>query len=118
MNSITWFSLMAFSMKLADLVVGHVRSGVEVLIESAWMGPPDLVAEDVVDELVLLDAGQALEAVRDHLGAEMVAAARRSSTARVGSGQRRSMRCFSSVGGGHPDLRVPTRPADTILNRW
>ena len=35
----------------------------------------DLVAEHVVDELVLLDAGQALEAVRDDLGTEVVSAA-------------------------------------------
>ena len=35
----------------------------------------DLVAEHVVDELVLLDPGQALETVGDDLGPEMVAAA-------------------------------------------
>ena len=44
-------------------------------MESAWMAPPISVAEHVVDQLVLLDPGQALEPVRDDLGAEMVAAA-------------------------------------------
>ena len=38
-------------------------------------GAADLLAEDVVDQLVLLDPGQALEPVRDDFGAEMVAAA-------------------------------------------
>ena len=34
----------------------------------------DLRAEDVVDQLVLLDPGQALEPLRDDLRAEVVAA--------------------------------------------
>jgi hypothetical protein len=38
-------------------------------------GAAHLVAEHVVDELVLLDTRQALKPVRDHLGAEVVAAA-------------------------------------------
>ena len=35
----------------------------------------DLVAEDVVDQLVLLDAREPFKALRDHLGSEMVTAA-------------------------------------------
>jgi iron-sulfur cluster assembly protein len=39
-------------------------------------GAADFVAEDVVDQLVLLDPGQAVEAVRGDLGAKVVASAR------------------------------------------
>jgi hypothetical protein len=37
----------------------------------------DLVAEDVVDQLVLLDATEAFEAIRYDLGTKVVATARR-----------------------------------------
>src|SRR5918999_4499763 len=51
-------------------------------------GPAHLVAEHVVDQLVLLDARQALEPVGDHLGAEVVAAAGEVLHADLGAWQR------------------------------
>jgi iron-sulfur cluster assembly protein len=50
-------------------------------------GPADLVAEHVVDEPVLLDPREAREAVGDHLGSEMVAAAAQVFDSDVGAGQ-------------------------------
>ena len=42
MKSITLFSLIAFSMKprISSFVMRASPAGVEVLIESAWIGPP------------------------------------------------------------------------------
>ena len=48
----------------------------------------DVVAEHVVDQLVLLNSRQALEPIGDDLGAKMVAAAREVFHAHLCAGQR------------------------------
>ena len=72
--------------------------------------PADLVAEHVVDELVLLDTGQTGEVVRNDLGAEVVAAAVQVLDLNLGAGQGlldplleviRGRHCFAEVTGGY-----------------
>ena len=53
-------------------------------------GAADLGAEDVVDQLGLLDPRQALEPVRDYLGAKVIAAAGQILDAHLRAGKGRS----------------------------
>ena len=75
MKSITGFSSIACWRKarISSLVMS--APGCRGLDRKRVDGPADLVAEDRVDELVLLDPREAIEAVRDDLGPEVIAAA-------------------------------------------
>ena len=96
MKSITLFSLIAFSMKsrISVLVIGFSRS--RSLDRKGVDRPAHLVAENAVDELVLVDPAEALEAVGNDLGAEVVAAARQVLHMTFAPGKASSMRCLSS----------------------
>src|SRR5919108_3869687 len=75
MKSITSFSLMAFSMnsRISALVMSASGWGCGLDRESVDR-TTDVACEHVVDEPVLLDAREPLEAVRSHLGPEVVTA--------------------------------------------
>src|ERR671914_2189234 len=64
-------------------------------------GPAHLVAEHVVDQLVLLDTRQALEPVGDHLGPEVVAAAGEVFYANHGAGKRSGDAAFKFLSARH-----------------
>ncbi len=68
----------------------------------------DLGAEDGVDQLVLLNAGQAFEPVRDHLGAKVVSAAGEVLDAHPRAGQGAGDPFFEFVWRWHSKFRVPT----------
>jgi iron-sulfur cluster assembly protein len=79
--------------------------------------PADLGTEDVVDHSVLVDAGQALESIRDDLGPEVVPAARQVLDLDGGAGQRlldsllqflRTWHSLNSVALGYTLSRVVT----------
>jgi len=80
-------------------------------------GAADLVAEDVVDQLVLLDARQALETVRGNLGAEVVAAAGEVLDADLRSRERLRDALLKFCRAGHSS-RVSSRAPDTIGETW
>jgi hypothetical protein len=71
-------------------------------------GAADLAAENGVDAAVLLDAAEARELVRDHGGAEMVAAAREVNYVRPGAGDRRLDALLELLRRGH-DSRLEGR---------
>jgi len=66
----------------------------------------DLRSEDIVDEAMLLDSGQAREALGDDLGAEVVAAARQVLHLRAGAWQRRLDAVLQLLGGRHRESRI------------
>jgi iron-sulfur cluster assembly protein len=68
----------------------------------------DLVAEYLVDQLMLLDAAEALETVRHHLGAEVVPASRRVLHGNVGPGQGLLNALSKFFCAWHGVSRVPT----------
>ena len=69
----------------------------------------DLVAEHVVDQLVLLDAAEALEAVGHDLGAEVVSASGCVLHGNLGPGQGRFNALSEFFCARHRVFRVPTR---------
>jgi iron-sulfur cluster assembly protein len=71
-------------------------------------GATDLVAEHVVDQLVLLDSAKALETMRCDLGAKVIAAARRVLHADVGARQSLLYALTEFFWGRHWVSRVPT----------
>jgi iron-sulfur cluster assembly protein len=77
-------------------------------------GAAHLVAEHFVDELVLLEAGEAGEAVGDDLGAKVVAAAGQVLDRHVGAGQRRLDALFQFLGAWHVTIQGTEGNADTI----
>ena len=66
----------------------------------------DLGSEDIVDEAVLLDPGQAGEAIRHDLGAEVVAAAGQIRDIGAGAGQRGLDAVLQLLCGGHRESRI------------
>ena len=68
--------------------------------------PAYLVSEHVVDEPVLLDARETVEAIRDHLGAKVVATAREVLDLGAGAGQGGLDALLEVLGGGHRNSRI------------
>ena len=68
----------------------------------------DFVSEDVVDQLVLLDSAEALETIRNDLGAKVIAAAGRVLHADVGARQSLLYALTEFFCAGHRVSRVPT----------
>ena len=77
----------------------------------------DLVTEDVVDEPVLIDAREPLEAVRDDLGAEVVAPAGEILDRRSGA-RESALDPLSELVGGRHEAEDSDRSAATIVLRW
>ena len=74
----------------------------------------DLGSEDIVDEAVLLDSGQPLEAVRHHLRPEVVAAASQVLDLGIGAWKRLLYALLELLGGRHPGSRI-TSDLPTIM---
>ena len=71
-------------------------------------GAAHLVTEDAIDELVLLDAAEALEALRGHLGPEVVSPTRQILHLGGGTGQGGLDALLEIVGGRHASEKIAT----------
>ena len=77
----------------------------------------DLVAEHVVDQLVLLDAREAVEALGHDLGAEVIAATGCVDNQNIRTGQGLLDALPQFIGAWHPPLRVPTKAPIQLMKR-